>query len=153
MSKVQLLGSIRFDSQIKIHTGTETKDVSLAWEFKNHLESEHRKNGVNDQGKSRKIYMNRKWTERKYHIQDNADVELKDVKMYCNTNQFPTLPFCGTHSKPHGARGISKHYHLLFDPKLGMGKCAICRIPRACVACKSMLDKAWISGILSEKQD
>ena len=30
MSKVQLPGSIRFDSQIKIHTGTENKDVSLA---------------------------------------------------------------------------------------------------------------------------
>ena len=30
MSKVQLPGSIRFDSQIKIHTGTEKKDVSLA---------------------------------------------------------------------------------------------------------------------------
>ena len=29
MSKVQLPGSIRFDSQIKIHTGTEKKDVSL----------------------------------------------------------------------------------------------------------------------------
>ena len=30
MSKVQLPGSIRFDSQIKTHTGTEKKDVSLA---------------------------------------------------------------------------------------------------------------------------
>ena len=30
MSKVQLPGSIRFDSQIKMHTGTENKDVSLA---------------------------------------------------------------------------------------------------------------------------
>ena len=30
MSKVQLPGSIIFDSQIKIHTGTENKDVSLA---------------------------------------------------------------------------------------------------------------------------
>ena len=30
MSKVQLPGSIRFDLQIKIHTGTEKKDVSLA---------------------------------------------------------------------------------------------------------------------------
>ena len=56
--------------------------------------------------------MERKWTERKYHVQDNADVELKDLKMYCNTNQFPTLPFCGPHSKPHGARGLGKHYHL-----------------------------------------
>ena len=73
--------------------------------------------------------MERKWTERKYHVQDNASVELKDVKMYCNKNQFPALPFCGPHSKPHGARGIGKHYHLRFDPKLGMGECAICRIP------------------------
>ena len=31
MSKFQLPGSIRFDSQIKIHTGTEKKDASLAW--------------------------------------------------------------------------------------------------------------------------
>ena len=54
MSKVQLPGSVRFDSQIKIHTGTEKKDVSLAREFKDHLEGEHRKNGVINQVKSRK---------------------------------------------------------------------------------------------------
>ena len=38
MSKVQLPGSVRFDSQIKMHTGTANKDVSLAHEFKNLLE-------------------------------------------------------------------------------------------------------------------
>ena len=38
MSKVQLTGSVRFYSQIKMHTGTENKDVSLAQEFKDHLE-------------------------------------------------------------------------------------------------------------------
>ena len=37
MSKVQLPGSVIFDLQIKIHTGTEKKDVSLAKEFKDHL--------------------------------------------------------------------------------------------------------------------
>ena len=37
MSKVQLPGSFRFDSQIKIHTGTENKYVSLAKEFKDHM--------------------------------------------------------------------------------------------------------------------
>ena len=78
-------------------------------------------------------------------------MELKDVKMYCNTNQFPELPFCGQHSKPHGARGLGKHCHLCFDPKLSMGKCAIRRIPFVCVACTSMLDKVWIYGIPSEK--
>ena len=122
MSRVQLPGSIRFDSQIKIHTGTEKKDVSLARQFKNHLEGEHRKNGFIDQGKSGKRFMNRKWAEIKYHVQDNVSVELKYVKMYRNTNQLPTLPFCGPHSKPRGARGLGKHYHLRFDPKLGMGK-------------------------------
>ena len=97
MSKVQLPGSVRFDSQIKMNTGTENKDVSLAHEFKNYLEEEHRQNGAIDQVKPRKIFMERKWTERKYHVQDNAAVELKDVKMYCNTNQFPALTFCGPH--------------------------------------------------------
>ena len=38
ISKVQLTGSIRFDSQIKIHTGTENKHVSLAKELKDHME-------------------------------------------------------------------------------------------------------------------
>ena len=97
--------------------------------------------------------MNRKWIESQHHIQDNADVEIKDVKMYCNTNQLPTLPFCGPHYKPHGARGLGKHYHLRFDPTLGMVKCAIRRIPCVCVACTSMLDKAWIYDIPSEKQE
>ena len=95
--------------------------------------------------------MERKCTERKYHVQENSSVELKYVKIYCNKNQLPTLPFCGPHSKPHGARGLGKHYHLRFDPKLGMGVCEICRIPCAFVDCKSMLDKAWISGIPSDK--
>ena len=61
-----------------------------------------------------------KWTERKYHVQYNAAVELKDLKMYCNINQLAELPSCGPYSKPHGARGVSKHFHLRFDPKLGM---------------------------------
>ena len=60
MSKVQLPGSFIFDSQIKMHTGTENKDVSLAKEFKYHLEGEHRKNCAIDQGKPRKRFMERK---------------------------------------------------------------------------------------------
>ena len=80
-------------------------------------------------------------------------MELKDVKIYCSINKFAALPFCGPHSKPHGARGLSKHYHSHFYPKLGMGVCAIRRIPCACVARTSMLDKPWIYGISSDKQE
>ena len=94
--------------------------------------------------------MERKWTERKYHVQHNAAVKLKDMKMYCNTNPFTALPLCGPHSKPHGARGLSKHYNFRFDPKLGIGECAISSISYACVACTSIMDKAWISGISSD---
>ena len=67
--------------------------------------------------------------------------------MYCKTNQLPELPFCGPTSKHHGARGLSKHYNLRFDPKPGMGICAIRHVSCACAACTSMLDKPWISGI------
>ena len=51
MSKFQLPGLVRFDSQIKMHTGTKKKDVILAQEFKDHLENDYRQNGAIDQGK------------------------------------------------------------------------------------------------------
>ena len=79
--------------------------------------------------------MERKWTDRQYNVQDNSDTEHKDMKIYCNTNKLAELSFCVSHSKPHGARGLSKHHNSRFDPKLGMGICAILRIPCACVAC------------------
>ena len=101
----------------------------------------------------KKIFMERNWTDRQYHVQDNADFELEDVKMYCNTNQFPELSFSGPYYKPHDTRGLSKHYHLRFDLKLGMVVCAIFHIPCACVACTPMLYKPLISGIQPEKKE
>ena len=86
-------------------------------------------------------------------FQGNVDVSHKDVKIYCDTNKLPTLPFCDSYPKPHGSRGVGKHYHLRFDTNLGHGICVICRIPCACVVCTSMLDKPWISGIQSTKQE
>ena len=110
------------------------------------------KHGVIDQGKYRKRSSKRKCTDRQYHVKDNADVAHKYVKIYCDKKQFPTLPFCGSHPKPCGARGLGKYHHLRFDTDIGHGICAICRIPCAYVACTSMLDKPWISGIKSTKQ-
>ena len=125
MSNVQLPGSETFDSQILMHSCTQKNDVILAKEFQKCISKEHHKHGVIDQGKYRKIASKRKWTDREYHVQDNSDVAHKDVKIYCDTNQFPVLPFCGPHTKTHGARGLCKHYHLRFDPILGHGICAI----------------------------
>ena len=74
------------------------------------------------------------------------------MKIYCNTKQNPALPFCGTHPKPHGGNVLSNHYHSRFDPKLGRGICAICRIPCACVACTPMMYQLQISDSSSKKQ-
>ena len=95
-----------------MHSCKENSDISLSKEFQRHLSKEHRKRGVVDQVKYRKRAIKRKLTDRKYHVQDNADIAHKYVKIYCDTNQFPTLTFCGPHPKPHGARGLSKNCHL-----------------------------------------
>ena len=47
---------------------------------------------------------------------------------------------------------MGKHYNLRFDQNLGHDICEIFRITYACVACTSMLDQPWISGIQSTKQ-
>ena len=72
------------------------------------------------------------------------------MKIFCNKNQFTALPFCGTHSKPHGARGLINNYHLISDTKLGNDVSAISRISCSCVARISILDKPWISRIPSD---
>ena len=102
---------------MQMYNGNQNNDISLAKEFQQHQKKEHRKNVVFDQVKNNKRFMERKWIDRQYHVQDNSDMAHQYGIMYCITNQFPTLKFCGPHSKPHGARGLSKQYHLLFDTK------------------------------------
>ena len=55
------------------------------------------------------------WTDREYSLRYNADVAQKEVKMYCNTKQFPSLSFCGPNSKPHGARRLSVMVYVTFS--------------------------------------
>ena len=69
-----------------MQTSNQNNDVSLAKEFQQHLSKYHRKNGVIDQVKCKKRFMEIKWIYRQYHVQDNYDVAHKDVKIYCNTN-------------------------------------------------------------------
>ena len=64
-------------------------DVSLAKEFQQHLTNKHQKYGIVAQGKYKKQFMVIEWTNRQYHVQDNAAVENQDLKIYCNTSQFP----------------------------------------------------------------
>ena len=90
-------------------------------QFQKYLSKEHCKHVVIDRENKEKRSSKIKWTEREYHVQDNAGVAQKYVKIYCDTNQFLALPFFVPHPKPYRARGLDKHYHLHFDPKLGYG--------------------------------
>ena len=105
ISTVKLPETYRFDSQIQMQTGNQKDDVSLVKEFQHYLTKEYCKNSVFYQGGNNKRFVEIKWTDRQYHFQNNADVAHQYVIMYCNTNQFPELPFCVPYYKPHGARG------------------------------------------------
>ena len=63
-----------------MHSCTPKKDVSLAKEFQKHLSKDVCKHGFIYQVKYRKRSSKRKWTDREYHVQYNADVAHKDVK-------------------------------------------------------------------------
>ena len=90
-----------------MHSCTQKNDVSLAKQFQKHMSKDNCTDGVIYWVKYRKRASKIKWTDIEYHVQDNADVVHKDVKNYCDTNQFPALPFCGPHPNPHGERGLS----------------------------------------------
>ena len=47
-------------------------------------------------------------------MQKYEDVKHQDVKMYCATTQFPELPFCVPHNKPHYVRGLNNHDQIFF---------------------------------------
>ena len=62
------------------------------------------------------------------------------------------MPFGGPHTKPHGVRGLSNHYHMRFYPKLGHDICAIRGITCAYSECTFMLEKPWIPGLITKQQ-
>ena len=93
MSNVQLTGSKEFDSQIIMHSCTQKIDVSIAKHSpKNCLGSKVNMESFIRENK-REISSKRKWTDREYNIQDNADVAHKDVKIYCDTNRRTSKRF------------------------------------------------------------
>ena len=100
---------VQVTAGLPIHSCVPKNYVSLANELQKHKSKENRNHGVTDKVKYRERFNKIKWTDRQYHVQDNAYVAHKYLKMYCDTNQFPSLLFCGSHIKPRGARGLGKH--------------------------------------------
>ena len=135
---VQLTSEKGYEKKVLMHNGDRTHDVSLARKFQKHLSNSAYKHGVIDQ-ENTKRERKQKWTEREYPVQYYADVKHKYVKMFCNKNQFSSLPFCSIHTQPHDVRGLSKNLHMRFYTKMGNGIYKTCYIPCDCAKCKSML--------------
>ena len=85
-------------------------------------------------------------------MQHNKYVDHKDVIIYSATNWFTELKSQVLHNKPHGVRGLVKHYHMRFYPQLGHGTCATCCIPCDCTSCISILGQPWIPGLTAQQQ-
>ena len=60
-------------------------------------------------------------------------------------NASPRIIIFSPHEKPHGVKGLSKHYYFQLD-QIGHGKCVIIQIPCACISCTHMLDKPFVVG-------
>ena len=139
-------------SQMEMHISTVSKYISLGREYNKHILDPSRKNGVMNQGRSRKRSSQRKWTACEYHVQYIKYVSHKTVKISCSTRQFIVFPFCIPHIKLHGVRILRKHYYIQLYPKLGNVKCAIWRIPCACVPCTNILENTSAPGVDHAKQ-
>ena len=100
-----------------VHTETQHTDVSLALYFQEYLSNESRKHAIIDNGEYKKGQVKNQF-KRKYHVQHKKYVDHQDMEIYCSKNQFSELQFIGTHKQPHGIRGLVKHYHIIFYPKL-----------------------------------
>ena len=124
-----------------VHTTTHNSDVSLEQEFQKHLSDASWKHGILDHIKHKKGQVNK--SGQTGSIMCNI-IKMLIIKTYCVTNQFPELPCCGTHKKPHCVRWSGKNYHMHFDPKLGHYTCAILKITCAYTQCTYMIDQPWI---------
>ena len=121
---------------MSMQTPAHNADVSLAQEFKKHLYNASRQHGILDHGRKKGQVKN--WTNRKYHVQNNEDVEQQDAQMYCDTTQCTKFLFISPHKKPHGLRRLSKNYHVRFYTKTGHVICAIHHITCTCTPLKTV---------------
>ena len=82
----------------------------------------------------------------------NEDGSHKYVKIKCDIIQFPSLQFCGTHSKTHGVQGLRKHYNLQLYTKLVHSACEILQIICEYVTCTTIMENTWYLGVSLIKQ-
>jgi hypothetical protein len=123
----------------------ETSSKSIAKEAARLCRNENRIRGVKSEGKYRKREESASMKQRFYWEDGEfeATSSFDNLAMVCK-------PWFKTKDRKNN--GISSMYNFRADPKLGLGKIAIRRIPCACNSCRQLLMKAWVDNVPADKQ-
>jgi hypothetical protein len=123
----------------------ENASKSIAKEAARLCRNENRIHGVKSEGKYRKREESASMKQRFYW--EDGEFEI--------TSSFDNLTMvCKPWYKPKDRKnnGISSMYNFRADPKLGLGRIAIRRIPCACDSCRQLLMKEWVNNLPADKQ-
>ena len=106
--------------------------------------NESRAEGVKSKGKYRKREESSTMKKRVYHVDKP-----------CERHQFENLVMVCTpwyKAKESQGHSLKFMYNFRADPKLGLGRIAIRRIPCACAACRLQLVLPWVDNKPAEEQ-
>ena len=122
-----------------MHIGDKQK--SFAEQAKKLCEDEDRKDGVKSAGpKRQKRMQNKKINKRHYFVTHADEVQYSSVNM--NTIILPSSKKKIDGKTPKQS-GILTRYNFRADPRLGVGKIAVRRIPCTCRQCMKQLALPW----------
>ena len=72
-----------------------------------------------------------------------SDSDHRVIKMIWKNKLFPSINSINGKTFPYASKGILRHYHHRYHPKLGLGIVSIRRIPCGCHACTAILSLFW----------
>ena len=119
------------ESRMSAHSMVGSTSCSLAKERKGVCNDEVRVNGVNIHRKHKKIEDTQKLKKNIVSFTNKDDVVIVEINK-------ESIGF-----RKVNRNGISSMYNMRCDPKLGVGKVAVRRIPCACSFCIEQLDLLW----------
>ena len=96
-------------------------------------------NGLKGSTKIQNIQSQFKYQSRLYNVQRNPNIDHRGIKMIRNNKLFPSLNVINGKTFSYASKGILRHYHYWYDPKLVPGIVAIRRISCSCHACTDIL--------------
>jgi hypothetical protein len=123
------------DNRMSAAAMVEGNFTSIAEECARLCSAKSRAQGVKSDSKYKKREAAAVMKTRTYHVLKEEDIEFASLEM----------SFVRWTTEPRSSIGAM--YNIRADPKLGVGKIAVRRIPCACDACQTQADECWDPNI------